>query len=265
MIILGAALIGGVMGMGIGSATGWLWERVHRSRRRVQPEAEEDASVARSPATRRAATADAKTQPVVSAGSDRKTLVIIFGPPAVGKMTVGEAVARRTGLRVFHNHLTIDPVLRFFEFGSPPFKRLVSEFRTRIFEEVAASALPGMIFTYVWAFEDDSDARYVERMSAIFRSRGAEVFLVELEAAQAERLRRNETELRLAAKESKRDVVRSRAQLLDLDAKHRLNSRDELAGRADYLRVDNTELSPDEVAERIIQRFGLRTAAMEPV
>ena len=195
-----------------------------------------------------------------------KTLIIIFGPPAVGKMTVGDALARRTGLRLCYNHLTIDPVLRFFDFGTPPFRRLVSEFRTRIFEEVAASPLPGMIFTYAWTFDDESDTRYIERLSAIFRSRGADVFLVELEATQAERLRRNETAFRLAAKEPKRDIVESRAQLLAADDKYRLNSTDEFAGRSDYLRVDNTELSADEVAERIIQRFGLRTvAAMETV
>lgn len=190
-----------------------------------------------------------------------KTLVIIFGPPAVGKMTVGDALARRTGLRLFHNHHTIDLALRFFEYGSPPFKRLVSEFRTRIFEEVAASDLPGMIFTYVWAFEDESDAHYVERVSTIFRSRGADVWLVELEAAQDERLRRNETEFRLAAKESKRNVVASRERLLALDAAHRLNSTGELAGRPDYLRIDNTTLSAEDVAERIIQRFGIPVSA----
>lgn len=249
------------MGMGVGSAAGWLWERVHRSRRRVQPDAAEDASIVRDSAAPRAAITVAESPPVASVPPGSKTLVIIFGPPAVGKMTVGEALARRTGLRLFHNHLTIDPVLRFFEFGSPPFKRLVSEFRTRIFEEVAASTLPGMIFTFVWGFDDDSDARYIERLSAIFRARGADVFLVELEATQTERLRRNETELRLAAKETKRDVVKSRARLLEDDRRYRLNSRDELAGRADHLRIDNTELSADEVAERIIQRFGLRAAA----
>jgi shikimate kinase len=254
------------MGMGLGSAGGWLWERVHRSRRRVQPDTVNDARIARPSAAPPAAMPVAGRQSVAGIPPGSKTLIIIFGPPAVGKMTVGEAVARRTGLRVFHNHLTIDPVLRFFEFGSAPFKRLVSEFRTRIFEEVAASSLPGMIFTYVWSFSDESDTRYVERMSAIFRARGADVYLVELEATQAERLRRNETELRLAAKESKRDVVKSRAQLLELDHKYRLNSKTELEGRSDYLRIDNTELSADEVAERIIQRFGLRTtAAMETV
>jgi adenylate kinase family enzyme len=28
--------------------------------------------------------------------------VLIFGPPAVGKMTVGHEVARRTGFKLFH-------------------------------------------------------------------------------------------------------------------------------------------------------------------
>ncbi|GAA0433130.1 hypothetical protein Aca07nite_02490 [Actinoplanes capillaceus] len=38
------------------------------------------------------------------------TLLFIVGPPAVGKMTVGERIAARTGLRLFHNHLAIEPV-----------------------------------------------------------------------------------------------------------------------------------------------------------
>ena len=59
------------------------------------------------------------------------TLLFIIGPVAVGKMSVGFEVAARTGFRLFHNHLTIEPVVRFFEFGSPPFDRLVGEFRRR--------------------------------------------------------------------------------------------------------------------------------------
>ena len=47
-------------------------------------------------------------------------LLFIVGPPAVGKMPVGHEIAQRTGLRLFHSHLRIEPVLRFFEFGTPP-------------------------------------------------------------------------------------------------------------------------------------------------
>jgi hypothetical protein len=52
--------------------------------------------------------------------SSPSTLVFIVGPGAVGKMTVGAALAARTGLKLFHNHQTIDLVLPYFAFGSPP-------------------------------------------------------------------------------------------------------------------------------------------------
>ncbi|MQA92996.1 MAG: AAA family ATPase [Gemmatimonas sp.] len=195
-------------------------------------------------------------------------MVFIFGAPAVGKMTVGFALAERTGLKLFHNHHTIELVLNFFDFGTPPFSRLVSEFRRRIFEEVAASDLPGLIFTYVWAFDRPDDAGSVARLTRIFSERGGRVVYVELTAAQAERLRRNETELRLREKPSKRDVEASRRRLLQNDAEYQLESRGYFEGRTDYLHVDNAHLTPVVVAERIVEHFGLplvRNALMPSV
>lgn len=34
--------------------------------------------------------------------------VLIFGPQAVGKMTVGHEIEKITDLKLFHNHMTID-------------------------------------------------------------------------------------------------------------------------------------------------------------
>lgn len=183
-------------------------------------------------------------------------LVFIVGPPAVGKMTVGAALAARTGLKLFHNHRTIDLVLPFFAFGSPPFNRLVSEFRRRTLEEVASSDLPGLIFTYVWAFDQSSDDADVEAYSAIFKQRGGAVFYVELQASQEVRLQRNGTEFRLAEKPFKRDLAESRRQLISRD-NYQLDSGSRFDGRADYLRIDNTDLSPEDVADRIIRAFEL--------
>jgi hypothetical protein len=59
------------------------------------------------------------------------TLLFLIGPSPVGKMTVGREVAARTGLRLFHNHASIEPILPFFEFGEPAFHRLVEAFRNR--------------------------------------------------------------------------------------------------------------------------------------
>lgn len=185
------------------------------------------------------------------------TLVFIVGPPAVGKMAVGHELAQRTGFRLFHNHQTIELVLRFFPFGSPPFDRLVREFRRRIFEEVAGSDLPGLIFTYVWAFDEPSDAATVEEFADLFIGRGSRVLFVELEATLEERLRRNQTEFRLSEKPSKRDLEGSRRRLLHNSTVHKLNSTDEFRGREDYLRIDNTLLSAADAADLVIRHFGL--------
>ena len=184
-------------------------------------------------------------------------LVMLVGPPAVGKMTVGHELAARTGLRLFHNHQTIDLVLHFFGFGTPQFQRLVGEFRRRIFEEVAASDLPGLIFTYVWAFDDARDAAAVEQWAAIFRQQGGRVVFAELEASQSERLRRNETEFRLAEKPFKRDLAQSRRRLLEDDARYQLNSRGVFDGRPDWFRLETTQLGAAEAAERILTHFDL--------
>ena len=185
------------------------------------------------------------------------TVVVIFGPPAVGKMTVGMEIERRTGLRLFHNHMTVDPVLQFFPYGSPSFAKLVENMRHQIFEEVAASDLPGMIFTYVWALDDPADKAHIDGLVEIFTKRNAQICFVELQASQAERLRRNETPLRLAEKKSKRDIENSRQHLIDVDQRHRLNANGYFFYPERHLKIANTNLSAAAVSQRVIEHFGL--------
>ncbi|AZM47090.1 shikimate kinase [Streptomyces sp. WAC 06738] len=189
--------------------------------------------------------------------STAPTLLYIVGPPAVGKATVGHEIATRTGLRLFHNHMAIEPVLRFFDFGSPAFVRLVDGFRQGLIEEVAASDLPGLIFTYVWAFDQPDDERALEQYALPFRERGGRVLYLELKASQEARLQRNSGASRLAEKPSKRDLDASQRRLLAMDERHRLNSTTEFQDRTDYLRIDNTHLSPEDVAKQVIKQFSL--------
>ena len=196
--------------------------------------------------------------------SSRPSLLFVIGPGAVGKMTVGAEIARRTGFKLFHNHQTIDLVLQYFPFGSEPFGRLVDEFRRRIMQEVAGSDLPGLIFTYVWAFGHPNDEREVERYASIFRERGGAVYYVELQAPQSVRLDRDQTPFRLEQKPTKREPEISRQRLMEMDANYQLDSGDRFAGRDDYLKIDNTTRSPTEVAEMVITRFGLPLLATTP-
>ena len=45
--------------------------------------------------------------------------MVVFGPPAVGKMTVGRAVCDRTDFRLFLNHHTIEPLSEIFGMDTP--------------------------------------------------------------------------------------------------------------------------------------------------
>lgn len=188
--------------------------------------------------------------------SGPKTLVFIIGPAAVGKMTVGKELSRITGIPLFHNHLSIEAVLPVFDFGEPAFHRLVTQLRRGVIEEVAKSDLPGVIFTYMWAFDDPGDRAYVESLRDIFKAHGGRVVYVELWADQETRLRRNAEPSRLEAKASKRDVELSARRLVRHDAKYRFNSEGAFPFEP-HLFLDNTHLAPEEAAERIADRFGL--------
>ncbi|MEF3307690.1 AAA family ATPase [Paenibacillus sp. GYB004] len=184
-------------------------------------------------------------------------LIVIFGPQAVGKMTVGQELAKQTGLKLFHNHMTIDLVSNFFSYGSTAGKRLVGLFRQEIFEEVAKSDLPGLIFTYVWALDMQADWNYVQKISGIFESKGGVVYYVELEADVEERLERNKSPNRLLHKPTKRNIEFSEQDLLLSMDKYRLNSYEGEIQKENYMRINNTRISPEEVARMIQEQFQL--------
>ena len=179
-------------------------------------------------------------------------LVFLIGDSAVGKMTVGQELMKRTGLRLFHNHMMIEPVIEIFGAYNAS---VTLQLREVIFHEFAKSDNKGMIFTYMWAFDMPSDWAYVAHVAEIFQQQGAEIYYVELIAPQEIRLQRNETENRLRHKASKRDLEASRARLLHDDHNYRCVSLPGEITFENYLRIDNTDLEPDVVATMIQQHF----------
>lgn len=182
--------------------------------------------------------------------------VLIFGPQAVGKMTVGQELEKITELKLFHNHMTIELLEPFFGF-SPEMWRLSTLFRTEIFKAVAESKQKGLIFTYVWAFDQQDDWDYVNNICEIFESKEASIYFVELEANLDERVERNKSPHRLEHKPTKRNVDWSEKEIKETMKKYRLNSKKGEIKKENYIRIDNTNLSPMEVAKIISERFNL--------
>ena len=183
--------------------------------------------------------------------------VMLIGPQVVWKMTVGQELEKITGLKLFHNHMTIELVSPFFSYGTEQGRKLVNSFRMQIFEEVAKSDLEGLIFTWIWRFDLESEEEYYNTVTDIFRKQGAEIYLVELEAELEERIRRNETENRLNNKPTKRNVEWSKKDLIKGAKEYRLNSMPGEVKEKNYLRINNTNISAEEVAKIIKEKFDL--------
>lgn len=184
-------------------------------------------------------------------------LVIIFGPHAVGKMTVGQELSKITELKLFHNHMTIDIVSDLFKNIPQERNRLTALFRKEIFEAYSKSDEYGMIFTYMWALDAKADWDYINNLENLFESRGAEVYYVELEADTDLRKERNRTENRLLNKPSKRNIEHSEHMFKVIEEKYRLNSLENEIEKTNYIKINNSNMSPDEVARIIRDKYDL--------
>ena len=179
-------------------------------------------------------------------------LLLLCGNSAVGKMTVGQELAKITPFRLMHNHMMIEPVLEVFgDFRSDVIQKL----RTVILEEFGKTDNYGMIFTYMMAFDMPSEYEYLQRVKDSLGVAEDEVYYVELVAPQSIRLERNATENRLKHKASKRDIAASNARLIRDDENHRMESLPGEINSPRYLRINNSQLSPEDTAQIIREHF----------
>ncbi|MEO0895520.1 MAG: AAA family ATPase [Bacteroidota bacterium] len=184
-------------------------------------------------------------------------LVIISGPPAVGKMTIGQELAKLTGMKLFYNHMSLELTHQFFDWGTAHFRRLDDNIRFAIFKEIADSELAGLIFTMVWDYADPDDEAYIDKIIGIFSAREPEVIFIELQADLDTRLERNRTPNRLNHKASKRDLARSEKNLRFAEKKHRMVSQEGDFREKEMWKLDTVDCSPRELAEKIREKYNL--------
>ena len=169
-------------------------------------------------------------------------LVILFGPPAVGKMTVGQELSKLTGYPLLHNHMTIDLVTELFDFGTPQFGRLVPAFRQMLVAEAAASDLAGLIFTFVWNFSKEDDKQFLDGLRDSATKYGGSTYYAELEAEIEERLVRNRTENRLRHKKMA-DFEKTEGFMVQAQAQYQMNSSGDFPYPEQHVKINNAHSS----------------------
>lgn len=174
-------------------------------------------------------------------------LILLYGPPAVGKLTIAKILEQKIGYKLLHNHLLVNPICDVFPFENPANALLVREFRIRILEEAAKSNI-NLIVTFGIAGNDP-----FTHISDIIRTidlHKAEICLVHLTADQETILNRVEDQSR---KNHGKNL--SKEKLIEI-----LNTNQDMFNKyshKDHLSINTSELSPEEAVERIISNYKL--------
>ncbi len=174
-------------------------------------------------------------------------LIVLYGMPAAGKLTVAQELKAITGLPLFHNHLVVDLLLSTFEFGSAPFVELREEIWLSFFREAARAKLPGLIFTF--APEATVRASFIPTLVETVHGEGGTVEFAELVCPLDEIRRR-------IAEPSRREF----GKLASVELFEELNAErsfDALTMPAPKITVDTSTYTPAEAAKAIAHALGL--------
>ena len=168
-------------------------------------------------------------------------------------MTVGQELAKITSLRLFHNHMTIEPVYELFGDKNKHWKT-IGRLRQVFFEDFAESDLYGMIYTRALDFGDPKNYDSIAEIAAIFERYNSEICYAELYAPLEIRLQRNTSENRYKHKPSKKlDYDESVQSMLDTKAR-RYSIEGEIPWE-NFLRIDNSNIEPETTAAIIKKHF----------
>ena len=181
-------------------------------------------------------------------------LVVIIGPQAVGKMTIGEKLKEKIGYTLMTNHDSIEIAIKIFSSNKDAKLKLKSKIREDVFNICLENNI-SIIFTFVVDFNTNDDILYLNELKNKFEKTGGHFYLIELEADLQTRLERNKTPHRLECKPSKKNIEWSDKELIDSMNIYRMNSIKDEIKFENYIKINNTNLSPNAVCDIIINKF----------
>ncbi len=174
-------------------------------------------------------------------------LILVYGPPAVGKLTVANELQKITGFRLFHNHLVSDLVESVISWESAVFGSEKAKLYLQMLELAAKEKTPGLIFTYCYAYPDDT--KFINRIIKGIKKYDGEVLFVQMVCSKAKLMDRvmeksRGKHLKISTKKTLKKVLGQYDLFTEVPKKHSLS-------------IDNSELSAKKVAQMIVEHYKL--------
>jgi len=175
-------------------------------------------------------------------------LIIIYGPPAIGKLTIARELEKITGYKVFHNHLTLDMVEGIFSSKDKIFWPLVHEIRLRMIEVAAKEQVKGIIFTS--GYRGQSKDETLEEMIKINKKYHGITYFVHLKCDKKELFKRVKSEERKQHLKTV-TITKLKKALSVWDMEKNVPFKEQ------NITIDNTNLSAKNVAQMIKKQYKL--------
>ena len=170
-------------------------------------------------------------------------LIFIYGPPASGKLTIAEILSERTGIPLFHNHLSRDLVKDIYGDKLRDNYELVDRIRFDVLDYCSKNDTD-LIFTYVYEGSDDDD-NVREFIKTVEDNKG-EVFFVELSTNRDDLIARVGNESRKRYKKlTDPEIMKTITEDMDIYSNPFVKS----------LKIGTSALSSDKAAAAIVENL----------
>lgn len=174
-------------------------------------------------------------------------IILLYGPPAVGKLTIATLLHRKTGYKLLHNHAIQDPITKIIPVDNPSNRLLVREFRLRMLEEAIKNNI-SLILTF--SIAGNEPFRHIEDIIEMGEMYNSAICLVRLIADRGTILQRVENDSRKAygkvsSIENLQKMIQKNADMFDIYPKK------------EHLTIDTANLSPEQAVAQIMHTYNL--------
>lgn len=189
-----------------------------------------------------------------SSKSKKPNVVFIYGPVAVGKLTIAKILSKKLGYKLAHNHHINDFVEEVFVRHSYDAHAMKEFLRYTLLEKMVKANID-IVVTHCYRHNFVSktgltDPKYLKTLEKKLTKLGAKFYPVHLNASPKELLRRVSGSSRKKFKKlTDKKIMREYLSSLDFKT---------LPGLKNNLIIDNTKLSPKKVADIIVKHFKLK-------
>ena len=189
-----------------------------------------------------------------SSKNKKPVVIFIYGPMAVGKLTLAKILSKKLGFKLTHNHALNDLVDGIFTRGTYQNGVMKDRLRYDLLENAAVAGI-SLVTTHAYSHNYVSpagltDPKYVKTLEKKLIRLGSNFFPVHLKADNKELLRRvNKNSRKKFQKLTNKKIMRKFLTEKDWQTSPKLKNN---------FIIDNTNLSPNKVSDMIIQHFKIK-------